>query len=106
MKKFTNGKPVLRSFMSTRILSVLSKYPPHPAFNFETMKWRWTNFQMQVVLRIFLEKRNAYRKNFHETKYMSFLIKDDELLEKYKEIWEIVKSSTKKEIYLLICNFD
>ena len=25
----------------------LSKYPPHPAFNFEVMKWCWTNFQMQ-----------------------------------------------------------
>ena len=24
--------------------------PPHPAFNFKAMKWRWTNFQMQVAL--------------------------------------------------------
>ena len=30
----------------------------------------------------------AYRTDFGETKYMSFLIKDDELLEKYNEIWE------------------
>ena len=29
---------------------------------------------------------SAYRKDFDETKYMSFLIKDDELLEKYNEI--------------------
>ena len=29
----------------------------------------------------------AYRRDFDETKYMSFLIKDDELLEKYNEIW-------------------
>ena len=28
----------------------------------------------------------AYRKDFDETKYMSFLIKDDELLEKYNDI--------------------
>ena len=28
---------------------------------------------------------------------MSFLIKDDELLEKYDEIWEKVKTSIKKE---------
>ena len=40
---------------------------------------------------------SAYRKDFHETKYMSFLIKDDELLEKYNEIWEKVKNITKKE---------
>ena len=29
---------------------------------------------------------------------MSFLIKDDELLEKYNEIWEKVKHSLKKRI--------
>ena len=28
----------------------------------------------------------AYRKDFNETEYMSFLIKDDKLLEKYNEI--------------------
>ena len=31
---------------------------------------------------------SAYNKDFDETKYISFLIKDDELLEKYNEIWE------------------
>ena len=30
----------------------------------------------------------AYRRDFDETKYITFLIKDDELLEKYNEIWE------------------
>ena len=30
----------------------------------------------------------AYRKAFDETKYMPFSIKDDELLEKYNEIWK------------------
>ena len=29
---------------------------------------------------------SAYIKDFDETKYMSFLIKGDELLEKYKDI--------------------
>ena len=28
-----------------------------------------------------LQKKNAYRKDFDETKYMSFLIKDDDFLE-------------------------
>ena len=37
---------------------------------------------------IFLPKMTSYRKDFDETKYISFLIKDDELLEKYKEICE------------------
>ena len=39
----------------------------------------------------------AYRKDFNETKYISFLIKGDELLEKYNEIWEKVKNNIKKE---------
>ena len=40
---------------------------------------------------------SAYRRDFDETKNMSFLLKDDELLEKYNEIWEKVKNSIKKE---------
>ena len=39
----------------------------------------------------------AYRKDLDETKYISFLIKDNELLGKHKEIWEKVKNSLKKE---------
>ena len=30
---------------------------------------------------------SAYRRDFDETNSISFLIKDDELLEKYNEIW-------------------
>ena len=45
----------------------------------------------------FLPKMIVYRKDFDETKYMSFLIKDDELLEAYHEIWEKVKNIIKKE---------
>ena len=40
---------------------------------------------------------SAYRKDFDETKYVSFLIKDEKLLEKYNEIWEKIKISIKKE---------
>ena len=36
------------------------------------------------------------RKDFDKTKFMFSLIKDDELLEKYSEIWETVKDSLKK----------
>ena len=39
---------------------------------------------------------SACRRDFDETKYMSFLIKDDELLEKYNETCEKVKNSIKK----------
>ena len=38
---------------------------------------------------------SVYRRDFDETKYMSFLIKD-KLLEKYNEIWEKVENNIKK----------
>ena len=39
---------------------------------------------------------SAYRRDFHETEYMSFLIKDDESLGKYNEIWEKFSNIIKK----------
>ena len=39
---------------------------------------------------------SGYRRDFNETKYMPFLINDDELLEKYNEILEKVRNSIKK----------
>ena len=41
----------------------------------------------------------TYRKNFDETKYRSFLTKDNELLKEYKEIWKKVSDAIKKESY-------
>ena len=46
---------------------------------------------------MFLPKMSAFRKDFDETKYMSFLIKGDELIEKYNEVWEKVRNIIKKE---------
>ena len=40
---------------------------------------------------------SAYRRDFDETKYMSFLITDYELLEKYNKIWKKVKNTIDKE---------
>ena len=42
-------------------------------------------------------KITAYRKDFDETKYIFFLIKDNELLKKYNEIWKKVSNAIKKE---------
>ena len=47
---------------------------------------------------IFLPNMSACRRDLHETKAMSSLTKDDDLLERYNEIWEKVKNSIKKEI--------
>ena len=40
---------------------------------------------------------SAYRRDFDETKYMSLLIKHDELLKHFKEIWEKTENSIKNE---------
>ena len=40
----------------------------------------------------------AYRRDFDETKYV-FLMRNDELLEKYNEIWEKVRNNIKKEFH-------
>ena len=42
----------------------------------------------------------AYRKEFDETKYIPFLINDDELLKKYNDIREKVKKSIKKNLII------
>ena len=39
---------------------------------------------------------SAYRKDFNKTKYISLLIKDDELLKKYNKIWKNVKNTIEK----------
>ena len=48
-------------------------------------------------------KMNVYRRAFEETKYMSFLIKDNELLEKYNEIWYKIGKVIKKNFYSSLC---
>ena len=40
---------------------------------------------------------STYRRDFNETKYISFLTKYDESLEKYNKILEKVRNSIKKE---------
>ena len=40
---------------------------------------------------------SACRRNFDDTKCMTFLIKDDESLEKRNKIWDKVSNTTKKE---------
>ena len=47
---------------------------------------------------VFLRKMTAYRKDFDKTKYVSLLIKDDRLLEKYNEIWDKVSYAIGKEL--------
>ena len=40
-----------------------------------------------LPLCIFLTKVTSYRKDIHETEYISFLMKDSKLFEKYNKTW-------------------
>ena len=49
------------------------------------------NMQKKIrPLCTFLSKISAHRTEFHGVKYISSLIKNDELLEKFNEFWEKV----------------
>ena len=54
---------------------------------------------------LFLPKMSGYRRDFDETKCISFLIKDDELLEKYNEICEKLKKAPKKNLIVKLYVF-
>ena len=48
-----------------------------------------------------LPKTSAYVKSYNgQTKWMYFLIEDDDLLEKYNTIWDKVSADIKKELFL------
>ena len=52
---------------------------------------------------IFLQKMSVYRRDFDETKYMTFLIKDDELLKNIMKFGEksAITSNLVHQIYFL-----
>ena len=43
-------------------------------------------------------EKSGYVKRFDETKFMSFLVKDYELLQKYNKIWDKVSNIIKKDL--------
>ena len=45
-----------------------------------------------------LPKPRAYVISYVQTKWMCFLIEDDNLLEKYNIIWDKVRADTKKDL--------
>ena len=47
---------------------------------------------------IFPPKMSSYRTDFDETKYISFLIKNEEILENYNEIWKKLKIVSTKNL--------
>ena len=54
---------------------------------------------------LFFPKMSGYRRDFDETKYISFLIQDDELLEKYNEICEKLEKASKKNLIVQLYVF-
>ena len=57
----------------------------------------YKNAKKNRPLCIFPPKMSTNRRDFDKSKCMSFLIKDEKLLEKYNEIWRKVSSIIKKE---------
>ena len=60
----------------------------------------YKNAKKNKPLCVFLPEMSVYRRSFDKTKYMFLYTKDDELFEKYKEIWENVKNSIKKNLIM------
>ena len=58
----------------------------------ETSLQRHFDVLLPGGLCVFLSKMSAYREDFDEAKYISFLTENDELLEKYNKIWEKIVS--------------
>ena len=56
----------------------------------------YKNGKQVRLLCVMLPKISAYGKAFDEATYMSFLIKNEELIGKYNEIWDKVSNSMKK----------
>ena len=60
------------------------------------IEFRDINYKTKSLC-IMLPKSSAYVKRYNgKTKWMYFLIEDDELLKKYKDIWNRVSNSIKK----------
>ena len=51
---------------------------------------------LKLELYVYFYQKWVRRRDLDETKHMPFLIKDDELLEKYNDIWEKVKNLDKR----------
>ena len=62
----------------------------------ETSLQRHFDVLLPGGLCVFLSKMSAYREDFDEAKYISFLTENDELLEKYNE--NLGKNSLKEKI--------
>ena len=53
--------------------------------------------RLKLDLYVYFFQKWVPIEDFNGTKCTSFLLKDDELLEKYDEIWEKIKNNIKKE---------
>ena len=68
---------IYHGFLVKKVLNIL----------LATKKKYKKNYKNVIPLCIQLPKLTTYRSDFDKTKYASFLLKDNELLEKYNKIW-------------------
>ena len=60
----------------------------------------YDDFKIKPLYIMIPLQTSAYVKSYHgQTKWMYFLIEDDDLLEKYNTIWDKVSADIKKENY-------
>ena len=77
--------------LSKKISSSEKNYKCFTGYIYEYYKFK--------PLHIMLPKASAYVKSYDgQTKWMYFLIKDDDLLEKYNIIWDKVSTDVRKEL--------
>ena len=86
-KFYQHKRPILISNININKIVVSNKVKKVNKKSFNCFI-RYKDVTKVTPLCIFLPKMSGYRKDFDETKYMSFWIKDDELLRKYNGIWE------------------
>ena len=59
--------------------------------------YRQKNESLLSPLKIKLPQLTGYTKHFNNNKYVNLLVNDKKLLKKYNEIWDKIKSLSKKE---------
>ena len=82
-EEILNGK--LHFFVQCNKVIVPNKIPFRKGFKYFIGYKDDKNVRLLCII---FPKMSAYRQDFDETEYMSFLIKDEKLLEKYNRIWD------------------
>ena len=96
MHKFQQNKSPISIFGVNIAKTVVSVKVPFGKMVFRYFIGYENDYEKFIPLCILLPKMSAHRRDFDETKYMYFLIKDNEFAKKHYEIWDKVSNTIKK----------